>query len=333
MGKARSISIMYDIITIGSSTRDVFLASKNFQLINSKEFSTGVGECVPLGSKVDVETVVRTTGGGGTNAAATFASLGFNTAVATRIGDDDAADAVIDDLKNYGVKTTLVKKIKKGATGYSVLLTAKNGERSALVHRGVSNEFKTADIPLKKLKSKWIYITSLAGNTALILKIVKSARDKNILVTFNPGSGELNKGLKELEPIMKCLTVLNLNTEEARSLTKDKTSSIKKLCEKLARPGLTVIITDGPNGAYAHLDGTTWFSRPQGKKALSRTGAGDAFGSGLVAALAKNMGIDDALRVGMINAESVIQSYGAKIGIINKWPSKVTLKKIKVKLI
>ncbi len=324
---------MYDIITIGSATRDVFLASKHFQLINSSQFSTGIGECVPFGSKIDVETVVRTTGGGGTNSAATFASLGFNTAVITRVGDDDAAKAVLDDLKKFGIKTTLVNKIKKGTTGYAVLMTAKNGERSALVHRGVSKEFQVKDVPLTKLKSKWLYMTSLAGNTALAQKIVRAARKNGTLVAFNPGGGELRKGLKTIEPIMKNLTVFNLNTEEARELTKDKRSDIKKLCEKLALPGLTIIITDGPNGAYAHLDGITWYARPQGHKALSRTGAGDAFGSGLVAALAKGMGIDEALKVGMLNAESVIQSYGAKIGILNKWPSKIALKKVKVKLI
>lgn len=324
---------MYDIITLGSATRDVFLASKNFQLINSDKFSTGVGECVPLGSKVDIETVVRTTGGGGTNAAATFASLGFNTAVITRIGDDDAGEAVLNDLKNFGIQSTLVKKIKKGATGYSVLLTAKNGERTALVHRGVSSEFKLSDVPLTKLKSKWLYMTSLAGNATLALRAAKAARKNGTLVAFNPGSGELAKGLKGLLPIMKHLTVLNLNTEEARALLKDKKLEIKELCEKLAMPGLTVIITDGPRGAYAHLDGITWYARPQGKKALSRTGAGDAYGSGLVAALAKGYGIDEALKVGMINAESVIQSHGAKIGIIKKWPSKAALAKLKVKLI
>lgn len=324
---------MYDIITIGSATRDVFLASKHFQIIESDQFSTGAGECVPLGSKVDVETVVRTTGGGGTNSAATFACLGFNTAVVTRIGDDDAGEAVLKDLRTFNVKTTLVNKIKGQSTGYSVLLTAPNGERTALVHRGVSKEFKQSEVPFKRLKAKWVYMTSLAGNTSLALKIVKEVRKTGTLVSFNPGRGELGKSLKAIEPIMKHLTILNINTEEARLLLGDQKSEIIELCKKLARPGLTILITDGPNGAYAHLDGITWFAKPQGKKALSRTGAGDAFGSGLVAGLAKGLGIDDALRVGMINAESVIQSYGAKIGIIKKWPSQAELKKINVTLI
>lgn len=324
---------MPKIITIGSATRDVFLASKHFQTIKTDIFPTGLAECVPLGSKVEVETVVRTTGGGGTNTAVTFASLGFDTTVITKVGDDDTAESVLDDLKKFKVKTSLVRQINKGTTGYSVLLTNKEGERTALVHRGVSKEFKKSDIPFAKLKAKWLYITSLGGNLALAKEIIASARKHNTLICFNPGKAELQKGLRAFSSILNDITVLNLNLEEAQILSGLRTSNIKKLCTAIARPGLTLIITDGPKGAYAYLDGITWFVRPQGKKAISRTGAGDAFGSGVIAGLAKDMGIDDALRLGILNAESVIGSFGAKIGILKYWPTQTQLNKVKVKLI
>ncbi|MCG2687415.1 carbohydrate kinase family protein [Candidatus Parcubacteria bacterium] len=324
---------MNDIITIGSATRDVFLASKQFQVIKSSQIPTGVGECVPLGSKVDIDTVVHTTGGGGTNSACTFSALGFKTSAITRIGDDDSGKDVLKDLLGYKVKTSLVKIINKKTTGYSVLLTTSDGERTALVHRGVSGEFKTQDIPLSKLSCKWLYMTSLGGNLVLAKTIIEHARKKNALVCFNPGKQELQKGLSAFRSILNNLTVLNLNLEEAQLLAKTSTTNIKELCKIIARPGLMLIITDGPKGAYAHLDGITWFVRPQGKKAISRTGAGDAFGSGVVAGLAKGMGIDEALKIGIFNAESVIQSYGAKIGIIKTWPTDALKKKIKVTLI
>ncbi|HAN06584.1 MAG: Carbohydrate kinase [Candidatus Uhrbacteria bacterium GW2011_GWD1_41_16] len=324
---------MPKIITIGSATRDVFLASKHFQTIKTDIFPTGLAECVPLGSKVEVETVVRTTGGGGTNTAATFASLGFDTTVITKVGDDNTAQAVLDDLKKFKVRTSLIRHVAKGTTGYSVLLTNKEGERTALVHRGVAKEFKHADIPFSKLRAKWLYMSSLGGNLVLAKEIIASARKYKTLVCFNPGKDELQKGLRAFSSILNDLTILNLNLEEAQILSGLQTNNIKKLCTAIARPGLTLIITDGPNGAYAHLDGITWFVRPQGKKAISRTGAGDAFGSGVVAGLAKDMGIDDALRLGILNAESVIGSFGAKIGILKYWPTQTQLKKIKVKLI
>jgi len=324
---------MLDIITIGSTTRDIFLISNAFKIQKSANSPTGLMECVPFGNKIEIEKAVYTTGGGGTNAAATFASLGFKTGVVTRIGDDSSARDVLDDLKKFKVKTNLISQVRGGVTALGVQLSALNGERSVLVNRGVSSDFTDADIPWKALKSDWIYMTSLAGNLALVHKIVRHAKKNGIKAAFNPGSGELAKGLKGLQPIIKDLTVLNLNSEEAQKLAGTKSASIKELFTKIAVKDLTVIITDGPKGAYAHLNGTTWFARPRCAKAISRTGAGDAFGSGLVAGLMKNMGIDDALRVGMANAESVIQSYGAKIGILDSWPSESTLKKYKIKII
>ena len=89
---------MYDIITIGAATRDVFLVSNAFVAIKSKKFATGAGECVALGSKIEVSNLVLTTGGGATNAAATFGSLGFRTAAICRVGDDSPGKDVVEDL-------------------------------------------------------------------------------------------------------------------------------------------------------------------------------------------------------------------------------------------
>lgn len=322
---------MYDVITIGSATKDIFLVSKQFQIIQSHKFATGYGECVSFGSKIEIEKAVMTTGGGGTNAAVTFAQLGFNTAVVTRIGDDSSGRDVLDELKAAKVKTTLIQTIKDGQTGLGVQLTAKDGERSVLVNRGVSKTFTKNDIPWTKLKAKWIYMTSLAGNLSLASRIAKHAAQHNINIAFNPGSGELAKGLRGMEPVMRHLTLLNLNLEEAQLLANSKSTDVKKLCNRIHRPDLTLIITNGPRGAWAHRDGDTWFVRPTGTKGISRTGAGDAFGSGLVAAIAKGYNLDRALQVGVANAESVIQSYGAKIGILKKWPVDTVYNRYKIK--
>lgn len=325
---------MYDIITIGSATRDVFLISKAFRLIRSNEFQTGVGECVSLGSKIEVDDLILTTGGGGTNSAATFSQLGgYKTAVICRIGDDESGRDVLADLERFKVGIDLVKKIKDGKTGYGTQLMASTGERSILVHRGVSAELSEKDISWTKLKSSWIYMTSLGGNTALALKIVKHARKNKIRVAYNPGNLELKKGLRALSPLLAYLTVFNINMEEAQMLLKTDSRDVEEICKKIATPGLMFILTDGPNGSYAHLDGTTWFARPRNLKAKSRTGAGDAFGSALVAALMAGKGIDEALQIGTINAESVVQIHGAKNGILKTWPSSILMKKIKVKTI
>lgn len=320
---------MYDVITIGAATRDVFLMSRAFKVLANRDFPGGYAECVTLGAKIEVDDMVLTTGGGATNAAATFGALGFAPAVITKVGNDEPAHEILADLQRFKVDTGLVIPVKKGRTAYSTLLTTTSGERTVLVYRGVSDDFKESDVRLNKLKTHWFYMTSLAGNTALALKIAKHAKSKSVKVAWNPGSLELQAG--SLQSIIKLIDVLQLNVEEAQKLTGQSSRDPKILCRALACPGVVALLTDGANGSYAYLDGHLWFARTSGARSVSRTGAGDAFGSGFVAAIMKGMTVEDALRVGTLNAESVVQQFGAKAGILRAWPKATALATIRVR--
>jgi ribokinase len=199
-----------------------------------------------------------------------------------------------------------------------------------LVYRGASGSFSPSDIPWKKLSSRWLYVTSLAGNIELLQKIVTHAKKQGLHIALNPGRGELKRAV-ELRELLSSLSVLIVNLEEAQMLAESEDKDGAKLAKLLSYPGLTVVVTNGSRGAHAHAEGKTWFARTSGAKSVSRTGAGDAFGSGVVAALAKGWTLDNALRVGTLNAESVIQKFGAKAGILTKWPSKTQLAAISVK--
>lgn len=322
---------MYEIISIGSATRDVFIVSKAFHVLPDKQSSNGIYECVSLGSKIDVDELVLTTGGGATNTVTTFARLGFKTTVVTRIGNDRPGLDIIDDLKANRVNYGLIQKIKNGQTGYSTILTMLDGERTILVYRGVSSSFTSKDIPWNKLNTKWIYLSSLGGNLALSKKIIKFATKKKITLAWNPGKKELESGLKTFIPILSQVDVFIVNREEAQILTGQTQTDFQKLLHILSvhTKGL-VVITDGPKGAYAFYEGKDCHVATTGVKSISQTGAGDAFGSGLVSGLMKGLPCEDALRLGILNAESVIQHIGAKKGILSKWPSEKTLKTISI---
>jgi sugar/nucleoside kinase (ribokinase family) len=237
--------------------------------------------------------------------------------------------ALPQELKNEKVSTSLVRRIARGTTGYSTLLTATTGERTALVHRGVSSTFSLADLPLSKLKTRWIYLTSLGGNMTLAAKLIRATAAKHISLAWNPGKEEIRKGLRGLALLLRHLAVLNMNREETEMLTGEK--KILAMAKKLATPKGILLITDGERGAYAHQNGRTIFSGTRGITSVSRTGAGDAFGAGFVAAYMKTGDVGTSMAVATINAESVIQKVGAKAGILRTWPSKTLLKRIPVK--
>lgn len=320
---------MYDVITIGAATRDVFLVSDQFKAIKSRKFATGMGECVTLGSKIEIHKLVLTTGGGATNTAATFGRLGFRTATMCRVGDDSPGKDVVEDLSRFGVSTHLVRMVREAETAYSTILTMKDGERTILVYRGTSADFVDRDIPPSTLShTKWIYLTSLGNNLTLIKKILQAAHKTGVKIAWNPGHDELKHGLKMIAPLLPMVDVLNMNLEEARFFTgKKKLHDIFKL---LHNHGLVRLITDGTNGATVCRDGWIAHAATTGVKSVSRTGAGDAFGSGFVAGLMKTGDLKESLQIAMVNAESVITKYGAKAGILSAWPS--ALKKQRVKI-
>lgn len=323
---------MHEIITIGAATQDVFLVSKAFVVIPSKEFETGFGECVSFGSKIELDDVIHATGGGATNAAVTFARLGYKTAVVCRVGKDRDGDDVIEALQQEGVATSLVRRMSKGKTGFASILTTPNGERSILVHRGVSKEFSETDLLWERLQASWMYVTSLGSSFSLMKKILSFAKEQNIQLAWNPGSSELKQEWKYLEPLFQRTSVLIMNTEEAQLATKEPNldEALGRLASCCTKEEQVLLVTEGDEGAYAYHKDMWFFVHTTGKKALSRTGAGDAFGSGFVAAWHHTHDLAYALQHATLNAESVIQSFGAKTGILKKWTSRVAAKRVKI---
>jgi len=345
---------MYDIITIGAATRDVFLRSKAIETHAAAHSPTGVEACLPLGSKVPVDEIHFTTGGGATNAAVTFARLGrLRVATIGRVGDDSGAAAILADLKRDRVAATFIQRDPKRHTAYSLILLAGSGERTILVHRGASERIAAREIPLKRIAAKWFYITSLNGDLALLRSILAHAKRIGARVAWNPGNAEIARGWKAIAPLAQQCAVFNLNREEAVALTardpKDLHGMITALwgtpeacaacgpscdaCEAYAATfGPFLLITDGPGGAYVRTGGTTWHIASRNVKPVNTTGAGDAFGSAFVLATMRSSGLDFALRLAMANAEGVITHMGAKAGILSRAPSRAALARYHVRL-
>lgn len=310
---------MNDVITFGSATRDLFIKSKDFKTLKSNKFITGEGLCFSLGSKIQIDDLFFATGGGGTNAAATFAKQGFRTAYVGRAANDPGGNAIKQELKELGIKDFIsIDKDKK--TAYSIILTEKKG-RTILVYHGAPHELKKEDIPFNKLKAKWFYIAGLSGKSAKTLAPIVNFAEKNkIKIALDPGRSQISLGWKRNKNILSKLDVLKLNQEEAALLTGLPYYKEKQIFKKLDEiiPGI-VAITKGPRGVVAS-DGKYIYSAGvfKEKKYIDRTGAGDAFGSGFVAGLMRTNKVEEAIRLGSANGTSIVEYMGAKNGILSK---------------
>ena len=91
----------------------------------------------------------------------------------------------------------------------------------------------------------------------------------------------------------------------------------------------TVLLTDGPKGAYGSDGKQIVFMPPypDPKPPLDRTGAGDAYASTFTSAIATGKGLQQALAWAGINSMSVVQQIGAQAGLLNQSEIEAWLKK------
>ena len=321
---------MKDVLTIGAATRDVFLESPAFKIISSDEFQTGLGECVALGSKNEVTGLTFETGGGATNAATTFARLGFKTSAAVSVGSDSNGYEIIKVLKKEKVDIGDIQKQKEVITAYSTLLLWSGGQRSVLVYRGASDQLDIEKFKSSAWKIKWAYLTSLGQGVGQLKIIAEKIKQNNISLCWNPGGVELSLGRTSLEPMLAVTKILLINKEEAATLLNISPKEESKILANAKSLAPIVLITDGEKGAYMCEGGSWSHIATTGVKAKNPTGAGDAFGSGYVAGVIKYGDNKKAAQLAILNSEGVIQHTGAKKGILKKWPTEDELEKVKI---
>lgn len=325
---------MHDILTIGTATRDIFLKSPNFKHLDDPDhlkeigFKKGEAECFALGSKIELDEIDMTFGGGATNAAITFARQGLKTKSLVKVGDDNLGDEIVENLENEGVNTNVVVD-NKDHTAYSTILLLPSGERTVLVYRGASEKFKKREIGISKLKSHWVYITPGRIPFSTMEWVIKSfkRRKKEVKIAMNPSSMYVERGAKKLKSILSKLDVLILNREEATTLTGADYDNEEMLIRELNKvtDGI-MVMTKGNDGSVAS-DGRYVYKAGiyKEKEMVDRTGAGDAFGSGFVAGLMKENDIAHAIKFASANATAVVEEVGAQKGILKT--SNITRKK------
>ncbi len=332
---------MYDIITIGSATRDVFLTSP---LFSAKGGSAPGGKvlknqkrlCFALGLKIEIGKPVLATGGGATNSAVTFSRQGFKTAALVKIGQDSAGKDILNELQQEKISVLpLTPKpytlYPNNGTACSTILLAPSGERTILVYRGASENLKIQEVPFKKLKSQWVYISPGKISFEVIEKIFNHFSKNKTLIAFNPSGYFIEMGIKKLKPLLAKSKVVILNREEATKLTGVDYHEEKEIFKKLDEivPGIA-IMTCGQEGVLVS-DGKNIYQAGifKEKSVIDRTGAGDAFASGFISGLIQKKekcekglchpyNVEYAIRLGSANATSVIEKIGAKEGILAK---------------
>ena len=313
---------MLDILCVGDCKIDIFLK------IPADNPHFGLDEerhklFLSYGEKIYIDKYILGVGGNATNTAVGIARLGLKVGLAAEIGKDEFSQKILDKLRSENVNNEFLSQTDK-ETSISIGLSYKGDRTLFTEHVPREHNFN-----FEALQTKMIYLTSL-GNVweKTYQKVLEFKKGKNTKLAFNPGTIQLEKKGKVFMDILENTDYLFVNRQEAEeilygqelALQSENSREMNKLLYGLRGLGVkNVIITDGDNGSFAQdFENGICHLGIVKVEVVEKTGAGDAYSAGFLAAVLSEKTIEETMTWGTLNSAAVIQKIGAEEGLLSK---------------
>ena len=283
----------HDVTVLGSLNLDVVIAVASVP---------GAGETVlAFGQR-------RVPGGKGLNQAIATARAGGRTRMIGAVGDDDAADLLLDAAGEAGVDTSTVRRVA-GPSGTAWVMVQADGDNAIVVDAGANGtvtSLQRADLDV--VAAGAVLVAQLETPLTTVLEAARSARADGVRVVLNASPvRDLSTELLDL------VDVLVVNQHESRHLagTADASAAAASLRQRVG----AVVVTLGADGALVVDDDGE--RRVPGVPAtvVDTTGAGDTFTGYLAAALAAGSSLDEACARAVVAGALAVETTGAVTSI------------------
>lgn len=303
---------MQDILSIGTATVDAFLTIPEDSVhchMNDKTYELSF----PLGQKIPLENAEFLIGGDASNVSVGLSRLGLSSMLFAEIGDDEFAEKILRSLSEEHIDLSHVIQTETQSS-FAMGLEYK-GDRTLFVrHQKREHQFAF------DVKAKWMYLSSLGEVWEKAYQnAYTSVLEHHMYLACNPGTLQIQAGFAQIATILSRTDILFLNIDEAAELLDKKDQSVEDLLIAYRAYGVkTVVLTDGKNGSYAKgPDGMTYHVGIVNHPIVERTGAGDAYSSGFLAAIIHGRSTSEAMIWGTLNAASVVGKVGAQPGLLH----------------
>lgn len=225
------------------------------------------------------KTIYETCGGKGANQAVACAKLGAQVQFITNLGNDQAADEIINNFKNLKININLINKDPKYKTGKAFIMLDDTRSNCLIVYLGANQYLSIKDF--KEFENAVInhegIITQLETNLEPVIKAIELAKKNQKIIFLNPAPANLNFDLKNLSGVDFFIP----NHIELDAFTKCGYQTLKQLefgANKILKYGAKkVIVTLGEKGVLLVDKNQTKVFKAKKVKAIDTVGAGDCF--------------------------------------------------------
>jgi sugar/nucleoside kinase (ribokinase family) len=299
---------MYDLISIGNISIDLYYKSKSFTK-NNERYQLAIG------GKYYADYFHEDIGGGGCNVAVGVAKHGLKTAIFARVGNNPFKETILNKLKLKNVSSEFCQFEENYNIISSILLTD-SGERTIISYDTPGHLVKNFFLHEDLKNAKNIYISSLS-NVSLEekIKIISYLKGDKTLTFVNLSIVDCKREPEVLYKIFDSLDVLIINAHEFCELIKKpyEDTDFKNLEIKLPHLNERVlIITDAEKGSYGYFKSEKYFQEAvKPEKIVDTTGCGDAYTAGFIAQYIKSKNIKSSMESGAKYAAEKLGRIGA----------------------
>jgi len=252
----------------------------------------------------------RGAGGGATNTARVFSSLGHQAAFAGVIGADEVGGQFKADLDAAGIESFLQES--GDSTGIFCVLITPEGERTIVVAPGAATRLDASAIPDAFFTADaTLYLDGfLAANPETVQTLVSRAKAADMRIALDVAGFRIatkHRGFF-LRLIRESCSWTFMNEDEFIALAEAGVDEALQDFSASA-PGI-VVVKRAETGAVCVSDGSVLESAVRPIRATDTTGAGDSFAAGFLSAAFAGAPLARCLRLGNRVAEQAIQVAG-----------------------
>lgn len=223
-------------------------------------------------------------GGVAANVAVALSRLGRSTGVVVRLGDDDVADAVADNLREEGITLDHVRRGNQPST-YCMVFSDSDGERTIVTRSGAAKNLRLTDHDETILRSATFVFANGYCPDCVTSRLGELAANGAIRLAFDlasPLDGLKDRGT-ERETVDALLPHLELFVANETSVRSYLGASGLDAVDVLRAHGVSRgALTRGERGAVLWANGSVVELSAMDVDVIDTTGAGDAFVSGLL---------------------------------------------------
>lgn len=273
---------------------------------------------VPAGGSLGLVDDVELHGGGcALNVASAAVRLGLRASVFGKVGADALGDHLIHLLDARNVDSHHVIRDRATTTSASVVLVARDGERTFLHAPGANAELSADELDLDALyDARCLHV---AGSGLLerldgepLARILEEARGRGLTTSLDTAWDASGRWAR-VAPCLAHVDVACPSLAEARAVSGE--TDLAAVAAWFHGHGPEwVALTMGPDGCYASGPGFEGRVEAPDVEVVDTTGAGDAFAAGLVHARLAGWDLERAARFACAAGALATTTVGASAG-------------------